>query len=91
MHDDFAALARLTPPDPAAAPEAVAAELVWLRAEMDERFARLRDTPQQAPLIWCVDETRAALDTPVEPALRARIADILAQGRTVTLVPGRRP
>jgi hypothetical protein len=90
--DDFAALARITPNHPGQSTEQVAAELDRLRTEMDERFARLHDNPQQhAPLIWCVDETHAALDTPIDPELRARLDAILAKGRTVTLVPGRRP
>lgn len=90
MHDDFADLARLAPTRPGQSTEQLTAELERLRAAVDERLARLADDPQQSPLIWCVDETHAALDTPIDPALRARVADILiTQGRTVTLVPGR--
>ncbi len=90
MHDDFADLARLAPTRPGQSIDQLTAELERLRAEADERLARLADDPQQAPLLWCVEETHAALDTPIDPALRARLADILAQGRAVATVPGRR-
>lgn len=93
MHDnDFAAFARLTPTQPAQSTEELAAELERLRVEADARFARLAGNRTQpgAPLIWCIDESHAALDIPLDPALRAQVADILTQGRAVNLVPGRR-
>ncbi len=88
--DDFAAFASLAPIHPDRSTEELTAELERLCAEMDERFAQLRGDQSQryAPLVWCVDESHAALDTPLDPALRARVADILAKGRTVALVPG---
>lgn len=91
MHDDFAALAHLTPVRTDQGTQELAAELERLRAEAYERFTHLRDNAQQTPLIWCVDESHAALDTPLDATLRAQIADIVEKGRTVTTAPGRRP
>jgi len=91
--DDFATLARLTPTDSNRSMDQLTAELERLRGEADERFARLAGDRTQpgAPLIWCIDESHAALDTPLDPALRAQVADILTKGRTVNLLPGHRP